>query len=284
MTERTEPWRRFEVKVDPAGELVPAERARRAKLNYRAFMRAIARKSLNASAATKARRDAAVRRRLARPPTETSLAEFRREREGTITAQIIGAASRRDVVGINSLRRSQLEVRADCIHCRPAHSRTLIVPLADGRSRIRSGHSVETPTSARLWSTRRYLEQALSAHLTRPDRSTGRLCGPFSPRLPASSRRQQGHQVEAEDPVRLAHVGVGLICSGFADVGSHGQNGQNFVPSGPADEFWPFCPDAAPRVNAIFSKLGLEPTGDDNRRVLAVLSFLGETKAEPAAD
>ncbi|MBA2381867.1 MAG: response regulator transcription factor [Chloroflexi bacterium] len=37
-------------------------------------------------------------------------------------------------------------------------------------------------------------------------------------------------------------------------------------------------------VNAIFSKLGLEPTGDDNRRVLAVLSFLGETKAEPAAD
>jgi DNA-binding CsgD family transcriptional regulator len=30
------------------------------------------------------------------------------------------------------------------------------------------------------------------------------------------------------------------------------------------------------RINAIFSKLGLEPATDDNRRVLAVLSFLRE--------
>jgi DNA-binding NarL/FixJ family response regulator len=34
------------------------------------------------------------------------------------------------------------------------------------------------------------------------------------------------------------------------------------------------------RINAIFSKLGLEPAADDNRRVLAVLSFLRE---DPAA-
>ena len=36
-------------------------------------------------------------------------------------------------------------------------------------------------------------------------------------------------------------------------------------------------------VNTIFSKLGLEPAQDDNRRVLAVLAFLRRTETGPAS-
>jgi DNA-binding NarL/FixJ family response regulator len=34
-------------------------------------------------------------------------------------------------------------------------------------------------------------------------------------------------------------------------------------------------------VNTIFSKLGLEPAPDDNRRVLAVLAFLASSRTSP---
>lgn len=89
----SEPWRRFESKVDASDALVPAERARRAKIAYRAFMRGIARKSVKARAAAKARRAAALQRRLAKGPSEGEHSEFRREREETVASQIVWAAA-----------------------------------------------------------------------------------------------------------------------------------------------------------------------------------------------
>ncbi len=114
---RQEPWRRFEVRVDPENTLTPAERARRAKISYRAFMRSIARKAAEARAASRARRDAARRRRLATPPTEQQLADFRREMDELFEAKILWAASQRGERGIADLRRRQLERRDDCLLC-----------------------------------------------------------------------------------------------------------------------------------------------------------------------
>jgi hypothetical protein len=113
-----EPWRRFEAKVDPTSDLAPHESARRAKIAYRAFMRGIARKSVKIRAATKARKDAARRRALARPPTEAELVAFREERATWMAVQILLAAAQRGEKGIAGLRKRQLAVRDDCLLCR----------------------------------------------------------------------------------------------------------------------------------------------------------------------
>lgn len=112
-----EPWRRFEVRVDPENTLTPAERARRAKISYRAFMRSIARKAAKARAASKAGKDAALRRRLAMPPTEQQVAEFRREISELFETKTLWAASQRGERGIADVRRRQLERRDDCLLC-----------------------------------------------------------------------------------------------------------------------------------------------------------------------
>lgn len=114
---RGEPWRRFEVKVDPENNLTAAERTRRAKISYRAFMRSIARKAAKARAANKARKDAALKRRLATPPTEQQLADFRREMDELFEAKILWAASQRGERGVADLRQRQLERREHCLLC-----------------------------------------------------------------------------------------------------------------------------------------------------------------------
>lgn len=119
---RVEPWRRFETRVDPGGTLPEAERARRAKISYRAWQRANAKKAAKARQVAKHRRDAALRRRLATPPTQGEVDAFRRERDQEIRATIIWAAAQRGTTGIEALRRRQLEVREDCLLCgRPLH-------------------------------------------------------------------------------------------------------------------------------------------------------------------
>lgn len=92
---RREPWQRFEAKVDPEGGLAPQERARRAKIAYRAFMRRIAKRSAKVRAAKRAREAAALRRRQARPPSEKELEAFRCEREEWTDFLIIWAAAQR---------------------------------------------------------------------------------------------------------------------------------------------------------------------------------------------
>ena len=98
-------------------KLAPAERARRAKIAYRAFMRAIARKSIKRRVAKQARKKAAVQRRLARPPVDREMAEFARDRDEAIASRILWAASQRGEKGIVGLRRRQLEIREDCLLC-----------------------------------------------------------------------------------------------------------------------------------------------------------------------
>jgi hypothetical protein len=73
---RPEPWRRFEAHVDPDGLLPPAERTRRAKISYRAFTRANAKKATRSRLAAKHRREAALRRKVAAEPSPADLAEF----------------------------------------------------------------------------------------------------------------------------------------------------------------------------------------------------------------
>lgn len=118
MAVRVEAWRRFETKVDPTGELAPAERARRAKISCRAFSRGIARKSVRTRAAKQARKAAVLQRRLARPPGAREMAECERQRQAAIATRILWAASQRGEKGIAGLRRPQLEVREDCVLCR----------------------------------------------------------------------------------------------------------------------------------------------------------------------
>ncbi len=112
-----EPWRRFEPKVDPDGVLPPRERARRAKISYRAFQRANAKKAAKARLAAKHRREAALRRWLVVHPTAEEVAAFARERHEEVGAQILLAAAGRGVRGIIDLRKRQRQVRADCILC-----------------------------------------------------------------------------------------------------------------------------------------------------------------------
>lgn len=113
-----EPWRRFEERVDPVGQLDPRERARRAKISYKAFLRANARKAAKSRLAKKHRREAALRRRLATGPTAKQLAEFERERDDFIRAEIIRAAAQCGERGLAALARRQLDVRPDCLLCR----------------------------------------------------------------------------------------------------------------------------------------------------------------------
>ena len=114
---RPEPWRRFEAKVDPDGLLPDAERARRAKISYRAWQRANAKKSAKARAATRHRREAARARRLAKPPTAAEMAEFAAERDAFMRSTIIWAAAQRGQSGIEELARHQRRVRETCLLC-----------------------------------------------------------------------------------------------------------------------------------------------------------------------
>ena len=113
-----EPWRRFGSHVDPDGVLEPTERARRAKMSYRAFLRSNARKAAKSRAAAKHRRDAALRHRRARGPSAKEVVAFEPERDAFIRFQIIWAAAQRGERGIADLARRQREVRSDCLLCR----------------------------------------------------------------------------------------------------------------------------------------------------------------------
>ena len=115
---RPAPWRRFEAHVDPDGLLPPAERARRAKISYRAFTRANAKKAARSRLATKDRRVAALRRKIAAEPRPAELAAFARERDDFTRALIIWAAAQRGESAISALARRQLRVRSDCLLCR----------------------------------------------------------------------------------------------------------------------------------------------------------------------
>jgi hypothetical protein len=108
----------FEARVDPDGLLESHERARRAKISCRAFLRANARKAAKSRAATKHRHEAALQRRLARGPTGAEVASCEQDRDDFIRAQIIWAAAQRVERGIASLARRQLIVRPDCLICR----------------------------------------------------------------------------------------------------------------------------------------------------------------------
>jgi hypothetical protein len=114
---RTEPWRRFEAKVDPEGLLLAVERARRAKISYKAWLRANAQKSAEARLAKKHRREAALARRLAKPPTPAEMAAFAAERDAFLRSAIIWAAAQRGQTGIEDLARHQRRVRATCLLC-----------------------------------------------------------------------------------------------------------------------------------------------------------------------
>ena len=135
---RPEPLRRYEVKVDPDGALSPAERARLAKIAYRAFMRGIAMRSVKARAADCKRKDAARRRRLARPPSEKEIETFRRERAVRMDFLIIWAAAQRGEQRIAGLRRHQPERRDDCVLCR----RPFVDSGALGPAGERAGDSI----------------------------------------------------------------------------------------------------------------------------------------------
>jgi hypothetical protein len=115
---RSEPWRRFESRVDPEEVLDPAERARRAKISYRAFLRSKARKAAKGRAAARHRRETALRRRLAAGPSPSEAAAFARERDDLIHFQIIWSAAQRGELGLASLALHQLMVRSDCLLCR----------------------------------------------------------------------------------------------------------------------------------------------------------------------
>lgn len=114
---RVEPWRRFQARVDPDGLLDPPERARRAKISYRAFLRSSARKAAKGRVAARHRRETSLRRRLAAGPNASEAAAFARERDDLIRSQIIWAAAQRGELGIASLARRQLIVRSDCLLC-----------------------------------------------------------------------------------------------------------------------------------------------------------------------
>jgi hypothetical protein len=72
-----EQLRRFEARVDPDGLLDPTERARRAKISYRAFLRSKARRAAKSRVAARNRRETALRRRLAASPQRDRGGGFR---------------------------------------------------------------------------------------------------------------------------------------------------------------------------------------------------------------
>lgn len=154
----TEPWRRFEQKVDPDCQLEPRERARRAKISYKAFLRSNARRAAKTRAGNRARRDAATRRRVARADTPERAAAFEREQDDFLRAVVIRAAAERGERGLAGLAHRQLEVRDDCLLCRrpftemdrggpPDATRTGGLPRTPARSGRRASGDLRHPRS-----------------------------------------------------------------------------------------------------------------------------------------
>lgn len=127
--------------VDPDRALAPVERARRAKLAYRAHMRAIDRKGAKAWTANKARQDAARQRSLARPMNEKQSAEY----HGSIASPCRFADALLPALGRGpddqNLWKQQLERRDDCLLCgHPFSDEDHLAPTGNdtaGLSRVR---------------------------------------------------------------------------------------------------------------------------------------------------
>lgn len=114
---RPEPWRRLESKVDPENALSPAERQRRAKIAYRAFLRRAVKKGVQTRAAKKRRQEAALQRQLANPMTQAEHDEWQRERREYVRVVTIILAAERGYNGVLKLMDRQAKERSRCFLC-----------------------------------------------------------------------------------------------------------------------------------------------------------------------